>query len=244
MEVHHYVITFQNLEGQGSLSTEQVDDQPEHSADHQVAEAGEDHVSSESFQSLETALLLDEQPQQQAALQHADESSDSLQQMSDQEPEPPEPFRYEDHEETLAQHLWHSYHQVQNYLVNWRHRSQRRQPLRQRNTHRINPFPSGSVHQRSRPHGHIHWLNFDLNDLLAPTAHPPLSEEQITNLPTIQISCDEAQCTVCLETFTLGESARQLPCEHCFHGDCITPWLRRSNSCPTCRAVHPFHDQI
>ena len=143
---NHYVLTFQNLEGQESLSTEQ----PEHSADHQVAEAGEGHVSSEAVRSLETALLLDEQPQQQAALQHADESSDSLQQVSGQEPEPPEPLRYEDHEDALEQDLLHIFHQVQNFLLNRRHPSRRRQPLRQRYTPGINPWPTGSVRQRSR----------------------------------------------------------------------------------------------
>lgn len=33
------------------------------------------------------------------------------------------------------------------------------------------------------------------------------------------------QCSVCMEDFTVDESVRRLYCEHCFHNDCIIPWL-------------------
>ena len=33
-------------------------------------------------------------------------------------------------------------------------------------------------------------------------------------------------CTICHDEFTDGMEVTQLPgCGHCFHGDCITPWL-------------------
>lgn len=59
---------------------------------------------------------------------------------------------------------------------------------------------------------------------------PPMSEEQLDNLPTITIKDDQVkktnlQCTVCMDDFQTGDQARQLPCEHFFHEDCIKPWL-------------------
>ena len=201
-------------------------------------------TSSEAVQNLGT-VPLDERPQQQAELQHADESSDSLQQVSDQEPEPPEAFPYEDHEEALIS----AQRQIQASTLDADAPPfQPRDPFRQRNTRGqgMNPLPTWRRPRTGVPPllSPTLLLPMRTGGSRAPTAHPPVSEEHITNLPSIQISSDEAQCTVCLETFALGETARQLSCEHCFHGDCITPWLRRSNSCPTCRAVHPFHNQI
>lgn len=59
---------------------------------------------------------------------------------------------------------------------------------------------------------------------------PPMPKDQVDNLPTVKISDDQVknsnlQCTVCMDDFQVGDSARQLPCEHFFHQDCILPWL-------------------
>ena len=42
-------------------------------------------------------------------------------------------------------------------------------------------------------------------------------------------------CVVCQEDFAAGEKVSVLPCGHCFHGTCITPWLLQDRTCPTCR---------
>lgn len=43
-------------------------------------------------------------------------------------------------------------------------------------------------------------------------------------------------CSICLEEYEVGEQLRLLPCKHCFHTDCILPWLtQRSPMCPLCK---------
>lgn len=59
---------------------------------------------------------------------------------------------------------------------------------------------------------------------------PPMPKQQVDNLPIVKVNDDQVknnnlQCTVCMDDFQVGDSARQLPCEHFFHEDCIVPWL-------------------
>ena len=41
-------------------------------------------------------------------------------------------------------------------------------------------------------------------------------------------------CTICHDCFVSREKVLQLPCEHCFHEDCITPWLKEVSPLGTC----------
>lgn len=67
--------------------------------------------------------------------------------------------------------------------------------------------------------------------------HGGSSARHINNLPqsTVQNESLEEACAVCLETPTMGDVIRHLPCLHKFHKDCIDPWLRRKTSCPVCK---------
>lgn len=76
---------------------------------------------------------------------------------------------------------------------------------------------------------------------------PPASKSAVEGLPVITISeqllgSDSSQCAVCKDTFELGEEAKQMPCKHIYHSDCIIPWLELHNSCPVCRYELPTDD--
>ena len=57
--------------------------------------------------------------------------------------------------------------------------------------------------------------------------------------PPSIIDCDfeiKGQCSVCL--LECEQSQRVLKpfgCDHCFHADCLTPWIREHSTCPNCR---------
>ncbi|XP_043690443.1 probable E3 ubiquitin-protein ligase RHC2A [Telopea speciosissima] len=73
--------------------------------------------------------------------------------------------------------------------------------------------------------------------------HPPASKAAVESMPTIEIVAShvvtESHCAVCKEPFELGSEAREMPCKHIYHPDCILPWLSLRNSCPVCRHELP-----
>ncbi|KAJ8562739.1 hypothetical protein K7X08_031191 [Anisodus acutangulus] len=73
--------------------------------------------------------------------------------------------------------------------------------------------------------------------------NPPASKAAIESLPRIEIINDhialESCCAVCKEEFELGTEAREMPCKHLYHSECILPWLSMRNSCPVCRYELP-----
>lgn len=72
---------------------------------------------------------------------------------------------------------------------------------------------------------------------------PPASKAAVESMPRIEIGEDlvdtELHCAVCKEVFELGVEAREMPCKHIYHQDCILPWLSMRNSCPVCRHEMP-----
>ncbi|KAG6488641.1 probable E3 ubiquitin-protein ligase RHC2A [Zingiber officinale] len=73
--------------------------------------------------------------------------------------------------------------------------------------------------------------------------NPPASKVAIESMPTVEIVDEhigkECHCAICMDSFELGEEAREMPCKHIYHKDCIFPWLSLRNSCPVCRHEMP-----
>lgn len=72
----------------------------------------------------------------------------------------------------------------------------------------------------------------------------PASKAAVEAMPTLIISkpgldADDFYCAVCKEVFDIGGEAREMPCKHIYHTDCILPWLALHNSCPICRHEMP-----
>ncbi|KAJ4980124.1 hypothetical protein NE237_010904 [Protea cynaroides] len=72
----------------------------------------------------------------------------------------------------------------------------------------------------------------------------PASKSSVESIPTVKITSsllatDSLLCAVCKDEFVVGVEAKQLPCRHLYHCDCIFPWLTQHNSCPVCRFQLP-----
>ncbi|KAL5997772.1 hypothetical protein ACLOJK_008702 [Asimina triloba] len=48
---------------------------------------------------------------------------------------------------------------------------------------------------------------------------------------------DGKECTICLEEFIANQRVLITPCNHMFHKECITPWVKSHGKCPVCRFV-------
>ncbi|KAF3324924.1 NEP1-interacting protein 1 [Carex littledalei] len=54
----------------------------------------------------------------------------------------------------------------------------------------------------------------------------------------VDASGEKISCSVCLQDFQSGDTARVLPhCKHMFHLPCIDGWLLKHGSCPLCRRI-------
>ncbi|KAL3530782.1 hypothetical protein ACH5RR_010104 [Cinchona calisaya] len=82
----------------------------------------------------------------------------------------------------------------------------------------------------------------EVNGLTRPE-NPPASKSAIESMPKVEIVSthinSNSHCAVCKEPFDLGSEAREMPCKHIYHPDCILPWLSIRNSCPVCRHELP-----
>ncbi|KAJ1971003.1 hypothetical protein H4R35_005528 [Dimargaris xerosporica] len=68
--------------------------------------------------------------------------------------------------------------------------------------------------------------------------HESLPPRLVTSLTAASIqTLSGPLCTICLETYSIGDVIRQLPCGHVYHPPCIDVWLtEKSTQCPLCKA--------
>ena len=65
-----------------------------------------------------------------------------------------------------------------------------------------------------------------------------LNEEEVKNLKhekKIKNKYLEDKCIICQYNFIELESIVSLPCKHCFHFNCLKPWIDKQHYCPLCK---------
>ncbi|XP_061366335.1 E3 ubiquitin-protein ligase MPSR1-like [Gastrolobium bilobum] len=73
---------------------------------------------------------------------------------------------------------------------------------------------------------------------------PPASKESIDAMPSVEIGeGEDLECVVCLDNFEVGGVAKEMPCKHRFHTNCIEKWLGIHGSCPVCRYEMPVDEK-
>lgn len=73
-------------------------------------------------------------------------------------------------------------------------------------------------------------------------ARPPASKASIKAMPSVRVS-EQTECVICLDEIEVGDLAKEMPCSHKFHGDCIEKWLKLHGCCPICRYEMPIDDE-
>ncbi|CAH9100984.1 unnamed protein product [Cuscuta europaea] len=84
-------------------------------------------------------------------------------------------------------------------------------------------------------------INAVPSDLFSKDGHPPASKASIDALRSVEISeeGEKMGCVICLEELAIGGVAKEMPCQHRYHKDCIEKWLGIHGSCPVCRYEMP-----
>lgn len=72
----------------------------------------------------------------------------------------------------------------------------------------------------------------------------PASKSAVESLPRVVIGGDKEAggCPICLEEWSEGDVAAEMPCNHKFHYKCVEEWLGRHATCPLCRYEMPVEE--
>lgn len=84
-------------------------------------------------------------------------------------------------------------------------------------------------------------INALLNDLISnKDGPPPASKASIEAMQTVETK-EGDECVICMEEY-IDTVAKEMPCKHVFHGECVEKWLKINGSCPVCRYNMPVDD--
>lgn len=76
----------------------------------------------------------------------------------------------------------------------------------------------------------------------------PASKVSIDSLKKVEVKNKEeiesigTECVICMEEFVVGDVAKEMPCQHKFHGECVEKWLKIHGTCPNCRYKMPVDE--
>ena len=77
----------------------------------------------------------------------------------------------------------------------------------------------------------------------------PMTKEQIEsiielaektvekNMISTKNLCTQECCPICINGWKFKQRFVSLGCGHCFHTNCLHPWLLQQNDCPLCRRI-------
>lgn len=93
-------------------------------------------------------------------------------------------------------------------------------------------------------------INFIMQNDPNRYGNPPAGKKAMESLEKFEMdpirldkmSKEENSCSVCKDEFEIKQQVIALPCKHYFHEECIIPWFKERNSCPTCRYELPTDD--
>ncbi|KAK9276592.1 hypothetical protein L1049_006127 [Liquidambar formosana] len=102
----------------------------------------------------------------------------------------------------------------------------------------INPFTQGMIVIEGTSS-----LESLLREISSKGGQPPASKASIEAMPEVEITEESGECVICLEEWEIGGVAKEMPCNHRFHGECIEKWLGIHGSCPVCRYKMPFDEE-
>lgn len=82
-----------------------------------------------------------------------------------------------------------------------------------------------------------------LRELASKGGQPPATKASIEAMPSVEVGGDDGECVICLEEWKVGCVAKEMPCKHKFHENCIVKWLGIHGSCPVCRHKMPVDEE-
>jgi hypothetical protein len=102
----------------------------------------------------------------------------------------------------------------------------------------INPFTQGMVVIDGTSS-----LDSLLREQGGKDGQPPASKASIQAMPDVEVNEGGGECVICLDELEVGGVAKEMPCKHRFHTNCIEKWLGIHGSCPVCRYTMPVEEE-